>query len=78
MKITVELQAYLAEYSPVGKSSFEYSVPEGAVVSDLISRLGIPEEMATVVIVGQTAAHMSDPLHEGDAVTVIPPLAGGR
>lgn len=77
MKITVELQAYLEEYSPVGKSSFEYSVPEGALVSDLISRLGIPEEMATVVIVGQTAARMSDPLHEGDTVTVIPPLAGG-
>lgn len=77
MKVKVELQAYLEEYSPAGSPAFEYAVPDGARVGDLITQLGIPHEMATVVIVGQTAARMDDPLHEGDTITVIPPLAGG-
>jgi molybdopterin converting factor small subunit len=77
LKVKVELQAYLEEYSPAGRPAFDYVVPEGARVADLITQLGIPHEMATVVIVGQTAARMDDPLHEGDTVTVIPPLAGG-
>lgn len=77
MRVKVELQAYLEEYSPAGRPAFDYVVPDGALVRDLITQLGIPHEMATVVIVGQTAARMDDALHEGDTVTVIPPLAGG-
>ena len=77
MKIKVDLQAYLEQYSPDGQQAFEYELPEGAFVRDLVTRLGIPGDLASIIIVGNTNATPSHPLTEGDRVTLIPPLAGG-
>ncbi len=77
MKIKVALQAYLEQYSPNGDDTFEYDVPEGALVRDLVAKLGVPDELASIIIVGNTNADPSHPLKEADHVTLIPPLAGG-
>jgi len=77
MRVTVGLQAYLGQYSPSGQPVFEYSLPEGATVQTLINRLNVPEELAGVIIVNDVNADFSDALHDGDRVTLIPPLAGG-
>jgi molybdopterin converting factor small subunit len=77
MKVKVELQAYLEQYSPNGNDLFDYEVPDGARVQDLVVKLGMPAELASVIIVGNTNADPSHALKEGDRVTVIPPLAGG-
>ena len=77
MKVKVELQAYLEQYSPNGQDLFDYEVPDGARVQDLVVKLGMPAELASVIIVGNTNADPSYALKEGDRVTVIPPLAGG-
>ncbi len=77
MQVTVELQAYLEQYSPNGRSVFEYTLPEGATVQTLLRQLNVPEEMASVIVVNERSADFDDPLHEGDRVTLIPPLAGG-
>ncbi len=77
MRINVDLQAYLDQYSPHAQSAFDFELPDGSQVKDLIATLGIPYEVASVVIVGKTVATMAQPLQEGDSVTVIPPLAGG-
>ncbi len=77
MKIKVELQAYLEQYSPDGRGVFEYDLPEEATVRDLIRALSLPEELASVIIVSNSAADADHLLREGDHVTVIPPLAGG-
>ena len=77
MKVKVELQAYLEQYSPNGNDIFDYEVPEGARVQDLVVKLGMPAELASVIIVGNTNADPSHELKEGDRVTLIPPLAGG-
>ena len=77
MKVKVELQAYLEQYSPDGQSIFEYELPDGARVRDLVTKLGIPDELANVVIVSNTNTDPSHPLRESDYVTLIPPLAGG-
>jgi sulfur-carrier protein len=77
MKVKVELQAYLEQYSPNGNDLFDYEVPEGASVHDLVVKLGMPAELASVIIVGNTNADPSHALEEGDRVTLIPPLAGG-
>ena len=77
MKVKVELQAYLEQYSPDGQGVFEYELAEGASVHDLIRRLNVPEELASVIIVSNSAAAMDHVLREGDHVTLIPPLAGG-
>jgi molybdopterin converting factor small subunit len=77
MKVKVELQAYLEQYSPNGNDLFDYDLPEGARVQDLVVKLGMPAELASVIIVGNTNADPSHALKEGDRVTLIPPLAGG-
>lgn len=77
MKVRVELQAYLGQYSPNGEAVFDYELPEGSTVQDLVRRLGVPEELASVVIVSDASVDLSHPLREGDRVTLIPPLAGG-
>lgn len=78
MKITIELQAYLLQYSPNGSESFEFEMPEGARVWDLVQKLAVPEELASMVIVGGTNADYGHALHHGDHVTLIPPLSGGE
>lgn len=78
MKLTIELQAYLRQYSPNEQESFEYEMPDGARVWDLIQKLAVPEELASIVIVGAVNANYEHPLHDGDHVTLIPPLAGGE
>ena len=77
MKIQVELQAYLEDYSPDGQDKFAYEMPDGATVADLIRKLGVPEELASVITIGDEAIDASQALNEGDRVTMIPPVAGG-
>jgi molybdopterin converting factor small subunit len=77
MKIRVELQAYLLQYSPDDVSTFDYELPDGATTGDLIRKLHIPNDLASVIIVSDANVDMSHPLAEGDRVTVVPPLAGG-
>ncbi len=77
MRVQVELQAYLDKYSPNGASQFELELPEGATVDALLRRLGIPDNMAQVIIVNNENADFDRALQEGDRVVIIPPLAGG-
>jgi len=77
MKVKVELQAYLEQYSPNGQDTFDYEVPDGSVVRDLVVKLGMPADLASIIIVSDTNAHPSHELKEGDRVILIPPLAGG-
>lgn len=77
MLVTVELQTYLEQYSPNGQPLFEYALPEGATVQTLVRELNLPEELAGVIVLNDCIADFPDPLHEGDRVTLIPPIAGG-
>ena len=77
MKVKVELQAYLEQYSPNGNDIFDYEVPDGARVLDLVTKIGIPTDLASVIIVSDQNTDPSHALKEGDRVILIPPLAGG-
>jgi molybdopterin converting factor small subunit len=77
MQVTVQLQTYLEQYSPNGQPLFEYTLPEGATVQTLVRQLNVPEELASVIVLNDRVAELPDHLHEGDRVTLIPPLAGG-
>jgi molybdopterin converting factor small subunit len=77
MNVTVELQAFLQQYSPKGQSVFEHALPDGATVQTLVRDLHVPEEMASVIVVNGASADFDDPLADGDRVTFIPPLSGG-
>ena len=77
MLVTVQLQTYLEQYSPNGQSLFEYTLPEGATVQTLVRQLNVPEELASVIVLNERIADFPERLHEGDRVTLIPPLSGG-
>ena len=77
MKVKVELQAYLEQYSPNDHGSFELELPAGATVRDIVRKLQVPDELASVIIVSDMATTPEHALREGDHVTLIPPLAGG-
>ncbi len=77
MQVTVELQAYLGQYSPNGQAVFEHTLPDDATVQTLVRELNVPEEMASVIVLNDRNADFDDPLSEGDRVTLIPPLASG-
>lgn len=52
-------------------------VPEGSTVDDLARRLGIPADMARVVLVNGHDAEPGRTLVADDAVSIFPPLMGG-
>ena len=78
MRVTVELQAYLEQYSPDGQAVFEYTLPDGATVQTLVRQLNVAEEMASVIVLNGCSADFDDPLQNGDRLILIPPLAGGQ
>lgn len=77
MKIQVELIANLSEYSPTGKGKFEYELEEGATANKLVDALGIPDEQAGAIVIDGLPGDATQPLTEGQTVTLIPPMAGG-
>ena len=77
MKLNVELQVYLQEYSPSGAAKFEYELADGATVMTLVDALGVPDELANIVIVSGENTDPKHVLKDGDEVILIPPLAGG-
>jgi molybdopterin converting factor small subunit len=77
MNVRVELQAYLEQYSPNGNDAFDQEMPEGATVDDLVRKLMIPDDLASIIIVSDMNTDRTHALKEGDRVIIIPPLAGG-
>jgi len=60
MQVTVELQAYLAQYSPSGEAVFSYTLSEGATVQTLVRELSVPEEMAAVIVINERSGDFED------------------
>jgi molybdopterin converting factor small subunit len=85
MKIEVRLFAYFDKYLPPGSRGRQATVelPEPADVRTLVKRLGIAEEdmegdyMPYVVIINGQHTPCDAALHEGDCVSLFPPLPGG-
>ncbi len=77
MKLKIELQSYLDQYAPGIDPTFDYEMPDDATVGDLVQRLGIPETLATVIVVANAASGLDRVLSDGDRVTFLPPIAGG-
>ena len=88
MQITLKLFANLSDYLPtrleqhrrVG-NQITLDVPEGTAVQAVIDRFNLPRGLIHLVLVNgnyilpvERAGHL---LHDGDAVAIWPPIAGG-
>lgn len=79
MKVEVRLFATLASFLPShGREGVaEIEIPEGSTVAEVTRRLGIPSDLAHVVLVNGRDMGSEEPLVAHDVVTIFPPLAGG-
>ena len=84
MRVTFKLFASLTEYLPLQArydNQIELELPEGTVVAELIERFSLPKPMVHLVLVNgryiAPAARATTTLHEGDALAIWPPIAGG-
>lgn len=85
MHIEVRLFATLRRYLPPGSQgmSARIDVEEGLTVRDLMERLGLPQEhdpesgATYLIIVNEEQQDAQVMLHDGDCVSLYPPLAGG-
>lgn len=77
--VQVTLRSILAKYRPDPKDRrpFLRQMPAGSTVRDLLKALGVPEEIAKLVFVDHVRRDADAPLHDGAAVDVFPPIAGG-
>jgi molybdopterin synthase sulfur carrier subunit len=80
MKIEVALYATLSKYLPPGAQNRKavVEVRDGATLRELLSHLGIPQDLPNILLVNGRQAPEQTVLQDGDAISVFPPLAGGR
>lgn len=83
MRLTVKLYATLADYLPAGSKNnrVEVEAAEGAVVGAVLAPFALPAKLTHLVLVNGVfippEERATTVLHEGDAVAVWPPIAGG-
>ena len=79
MRVEVRLFATLAAFLPSDgrDGTAELEIPEGSTVIDVTRHLGIPPDLARVVLVNGRDIGSEAPLTSRDVVTIFPPLAGG-
>ena len=75
VRLFATLTAFLPPHSQDGGAEFE--IPEGSTVADVTHRLGIPSDLARVVLVNGVDAGSEATLAPRDVITIFPPLAGG-
>ena len=84
MKIQFKLFASLTDYLPAqGRDGnvVELDLPQGTTITQMVQRYSLPDKLVHLVLVNgtyvapeQRAGHV---LHEGDALAIWPPIAGG-
>jgi molybdopterin synthase sulfur carrier subunit len=80
MKIEVALYATLSQYLPPGATNRKavIDVRESATVREVMTQLGIPQDLPNILLVNGRQAPEHTVLKDGEVLSVFPPLAGGR
>lgn len=79
MKIQVALYATLSQYLPAGAENRKATIEvrDTATVRDVLTQLGIPQDLPNILLVNGRQAPEDTVLKDGEVVSVFPPLAGG-
>ena len=79
MKVEIKLFANFQEYLPAGSGKYNcfLEIEEGTTIQEILTRLGVPESMPMITLVNGIHRGVEDSLHEGDVLSVFPPVAGG-
>jgi molybdopterin converting factor small subunit len=74
MEIEVRLFASLRKYA---HDKSRIRLEDGANVSDFIERIGVPPSEVAIILVNGRHAREDQRLHDGEAVSLFPAIAGG-
>ncbi len=74
MKFKVKLFATLRESR--GKI-LDMDESEGTVIKEVTQKLDIPEKDIAILLLNGRDAKLSDPVSEGDTISIFPPVGGG-
>lgn len=82
MKITLKLYATLRDYLPKdGNYQMVLDLPDGATIPDALAQLGVPLELAHIVLLNNRHVLRPDvavrQLADGDDLAVFPAIGGG-
>ena len=79
MEVFVKLHYVLRTYAPKRdfKKPFLLTLADGAVLGEVITVLGLPDDQNYLLFVGSERASKDRPLIDGDIVTILPPIIGG-
>ena len=80
MRVDVRLYATFVKYAPTQQAGdpCEVEVEDSSSLSDLISRIGIPEgEVHLAIVNGRIVHDRSQSLQEDDRIALFPPVGGG-
>jgi molybdopterin synthase sulfur carrier subunit len=75
VKLYATLSRYLSHTAP--GIPFEFEVPNGATVGDLVKGLKLPREEVKLFFVEGRARSIDWPLESGDEVGIFPLIGGG-
>ena len=80
MRVDVCLFATLGRYLPPGAPGdrVTFELPNHTTVGQVVASLGIPLDLETLRVVNGHDAELDQVLHDGDVLSIFPPLAGGR
>jgi molybdopterin synthase sulfur carrier subunit len=73
IRITVLLGGNLRKEAGEGRQEFEAELTSGALVEDLISRLGLPDDRVKMIMVNGKGATLDTPISDGNRVALFPP-----
>ena len=81
MKVTVKMSGLIAKLVPGSADGMDIDLLEGATISSLMTRLGLPGNETYLVIVNDLTVPKDKragyKLSGGDRVAIVPPLKGG-
>jgi sulfur carrier protein ThiS len=78
MRVLVTLMADMRRFAPRGaRTPLEYELGAGATVDELLSILGIPEELDITIGVDGELGGRDTPLRDGSDVMIVSPMEGG-
>jgi molybdopterin converting factor small subunit len=76
LRLFASLRKKLPPGSPRGKCNLE--LPDDATIGDVLVRMDIPRASAQMVLVnGDHDRDFDRVLHDGDVLSIFPPVAGG-
>jgi molybdopterin converting factor small subunit len=74
MELEIKLFASLRKFDPQQE---KIELKDGTTVLDFIKQIGIPVSEVAIVLVNGRHANLEQALHDGEKISLFPPIAGG-